>query len=306
MQIVIHLEHPVPALTLSPQQAEALRRALPGHALRVCRDEAAFLRELPAADAALVWKFLPEWYERAPALRHVFTPAAGREGVAADPRGKVVPRHGTFHGRVMAESLLAMIGFVNRRLDAALDAQRRRAWDRDPYMTLRPLAGQIVLIVGYGNIGRHCARLLEAAGLTVHALKRDVRAGTEGAERVFGPGKLHEALEAADHVACMLPSDTGTDAFLDRAAFARMKPDTAVYNIGRGNAIDAGALEEALRAGRIAAAFLDVTPEEPLPPESPLWSVPNLFITPHVSAFTADYLDRYFEEFVPLLERLAS
>lgn len=306
MQIVVHLEHPVPAFNLSSRQAEALRRALPGHEVRVCHDEAAFLRELPAAGAALVWKFLPEWYERAPALRYVFTPAAGREGVAADPRGKVVPSHGTFHGRVMAESLLAMIGFVNRRFGAALDAQRRQAWDRAPYMTMRRLAGQTALLVGYGNIGRHCARVLEAAGLTVHALKRDVRAGTEGADRVFGPGELHEALAAADHVACMLPGDTGTDAFLDREALAHMKPDAAVYNIGRGNAIDTGALEEALRAGRIAAAFLDVTPEEPLPPDSPLWSVPNLFITPHVSALTADYLDLYLEELVPLLERSAA
>jgi D-2-hydroxyacid dehydrogenase (NADP+) len=305
MQIVVHLEHPVPLLTLSPRQAEALHRALPDHDVRVCRDEAAFLRELPAADAVLVWKFLPEWYERAPALRYVFTPAAGREGVAADPRGKIIPRHGTFHGRVMAESLLAMIGFVNRRFAAALDAQRRCAWNRAPYLTTRRLAEQTALLVGYGNIGRRCARLLKAVGMTVYALKRDTRVGTEGADRVFAPDELHEALWTADHVACMLPSDTGTDAFLDRAAFAQMKPSAAVYNIGRGNAIDAGALEEALRTGRIAAAFLDVVPEEPLPAESPLWSAPNLFITPHVSALTADYLDLYFEELVLLLERLA-
>ncbi|HEY8520799.1 MAG TPA: D-2-hydroxyacid dehydrogenase [Gammaproteobacteria bacterium] len=306
MRIVVHLEHEVPAFTPSPRQAEALRQALAAHDVRICRDRDAFFEGLPAAEAAVVWEFAPEWYERAPALRHVFTPAAGRERVAADPRGRVVPTYGTFHGRIMAESLLAMIGFVSRRFGAALDAQRRHAWDRAPYLRLARLAGQTVLIVGYGHIGRHCGRLLKAVGMRVHALKRDVSVGTEGADRVFAPAELHAALPHADHVVCILPGDTGTDGLIDREAFARMKPGAAVYNIGRGNAIDAGALEEALRAGRIAAAFLDVLPEEPLPPGSPLWSVPNLIITPHVSALTADYLDLYFEELVPLLERCAT
>ncbi|HEX6996943.1 MAG TPA: D-2-hydroxyacid dehydrogenase [Gammaproteobacteria bacterium] len=306
MRIVVHLEHEVPAFTPSPRQAEALRRALAAHDVRICRDRDAFLEELPAAEAAVVWEFAPEWYERAPALRHVFTPAAGHERLAADPRGRVVPTYGTFHGRIMAESLLAMIGFVSRRFDAALDAQRRRAWDRTPYLHLERLAGQTALLVGYGHIARHCARLLKAVGMRIHGLKRDVHAGTEGADRIFGRAELHAALPHADHVVCILPGDTGTDGLLGREAFGRMKPGAAVYNIGRGNAIDAGALVEALRAGRVAAAFLDVLPAEPLPPESPLWSVPNLFITPHASALTADYLDLYFEELVPLLERCAA
>jgi phosphoglycerate dehydrogenase-like enzyme len=110
----------------------------------------------------------------------------------------------------------------------------------------------------------------------------------------------------ADHVACVLPGDTGTDSLLDAAAFARMKRSAYVYNLGRGNAIDAQALVSALNSGQIAGAFLDVVPEEPLPADSPLWDVPNLYLTPHASAIQAEYLDLYFEELGPELARLAA
>lgn len=301
MRIVVFLEHPVAELSASSAQLERLRAALAGHAVTLCTDEKTFLAALPAAEAAVVWRFRAGWYARAPQLTRVFTPAAGRELVEADPAGRVGRVFGGFHGRVMAESLLAMIGFVNRRFGAAVAAQRRRAWARDAFDGLRRLAGQTALIVGYGRIGRECGRLLHAVGMSVDALKRDVAAGTEGADRVFAPSELLTAVAAADHVVSVLPSDTGTDGFLGAAAFAAMKPTAAVYNLGRGNAIDAEALCEALRRGRIAAAFLDVFPEEPLPSESPLWDTPNLFMTPHVSALTVDYLDLYFEELVPQL-----
>jgi phosphoglycerate dehydrogenase-like enzyme len=84
-----------------------------------------------------------------------------------------------------------------------------------------------------------------------------------------------------------------------------MKPNAVVYNLGRGNAIDPEALVAALRQRRIAGAFLDVVPEEPLPAVSPLWSVPNLYLTPHASAISRDYLDLYFDELAGELAPLA-
>ncbi len=301
MKTAVQLNHRLPAFSMTKAQAERLQRELPGCELVFCDDRAALLEQLPGVEAALVWEFLPQWYERARHLRLVMTPAAGRELVHPDPGGRAETVHGTFHGRIMSESLLAMIGFVNRRFGVALEAQRRNAWERAGYRNMRRLAGQVVLIVGYGHIGRHCARLLKAVGMTVHALKRNTDAGAEGADRLFGAAQLLDAVATADHVVCILPADTGTDALLGEAAFARMKPTAAVYNIGRGNAIDPVALTQALRAGAISAAFLDVLPEEPLPPASPLWSTPDLFITPHVSALYDDYLDLFFDEVVERL-----
>jgi D-2-hydroxyacid dehydrogenase (NADP+) len=301
MRTVVQLRHRLPEFSLSTHQAERLRRDLPRCDLVFCDDRASLLGELPGAEVAIVWEFLPEWYQPAARLRLVMTPAAGRELVHADPRGLVETVHGTFHGRIMSESLLAMIGFVNRRFGVALEAQQRRAWERGGYANMRRLAGQTVLIIGYGHIGRHCARLLRAVGMSVHALKRDVRVGTDHADRVFTAEQLLEAVAGADHVVCILPGDSGTDGLLGEAAFARMKPTAAVYNIGRGNAIDPDALQRALRTRQIAAAFLDVLPQEPLPPQSVLWNTPNLYITPHISALTNDYLDLFVDEVVARL-----
>ncbi|HWO09959.1 MAG TPA: NAD(P)-dependent oxidoreductase [Polyangiaceae bacterium] len=298
LRVLLHLSHAVPAFQPDARQLAALLPRLAPHELTLAGSDAQFLEALPQADAVVVWRFLAEWYARAPRLRRMFTPSAGREALASDPSGRVERHFGHFHGPLMAESLLAMIAFMNRRLGDALLAQAERRWDRAPFSARRRLSGQVALIVGYGAIGQRCGALLSALGMVVHALRRDVRRSSPCAQRVFSPEQRLEAVAAADHVVCLLPSDTGTDHFLDAAAFARMSPRACVYNLGRGNAIDAGALIDALACGRIAGAFLDVVPEEPLPESSPLWRAPNLYLTPHASAIGVAYLDLYFDELV--------
>lgn len=304
MRMLIHLENPVRAFRVTEEQVQRLAARLPGHAITRVEHERELLARLPDADAVVVWNFLAEWYARAPNLRDVYTPAAGRELIAPDPRGRVRLHFGAFHGAIMAESLLAMMLFMKRRLDVAVRAQQQRIWDRQPYETTQPLRGDTALIIGFGAIGRACARLLRPLGVTVHGLRRTPAAVEPDADRMFGPDELLEAVALADHVVCILPGDTGTTGLLSRPAFERMKPTAFVYNLGRGNAIDADALCAALRQGRIQGAFLDVFPEEPLPDTSPLWDVPNLHVTPHASAVRADYLDLYFEELVGKLAAL--
>jgi phosphoglycerate dehydrogenase-like enzyme len=141
--------------------------------------------------------------------------------------------------------------------------------------------------------------------MRVHAVKRDPTRGSEGAERVFAVAQLDEALANADHVACILPDEASTRGLFDRRALSRMKPSAYLYNLGRGSAIEESALLEALTTGRIAGAFLDVTELEPLPKDSPLWTAPNLVLTPHASAIYLEYLDLYFEELAHTLARLA-
>jgi len=305
MRILIHLPSPVPAFQATYAQLDALSARVPRHELVAVATEAELESALPEVEALVVWRFLPEWYVRAPRLRHLFTPSAGHEPLPPDPSGRVQRHFGSFHGAIMAESLLAMILFMNRRLGEAVRAQEERRWDRTPYFVTRRLNGQIVLIIGFGAIGRRSARLLALAGMRVHALRRDAGRESTGAERVFGPGQLLDAVATADHIACILPGDTGTDRLLAASAFARMKSSACVYNLGRGNAIDADALVAALESGAIAGAFLDVLPEEPLAPSSPLWSAPNLYLTPHASAISAEYLELYFEELADALCELA-
>jgi D-2-hydroxyacid dehydrogenase (NADP+) len=252
----------------------------------------------------VVWSFPAKWYAGAPRLRYVFTPSAGRERIQPDPGGKVELHFGQFHGTLMAESLLAMLLFMNRRFGVALENQRARAWEPRAYESTRRLAEQTVLIIGYGAIGRRAAELCSAIGMKVHGLKRNVEQSGSGVDRLFARDELHTALALADHVSCILPGDTETDHLLDAAAFASMKRGAFVYNLGRGNAIDHAALVEALGSGALGGAFLDVWPEEPLLADSPLWGVPHLYLTPHASAIYDDYLDLYFDELARLVERL--
>ncbi|HET9959217.1 MAG TPA: NAD(P)-dependent oxidoreductase [Polyangiaceae bacterium] len=270
------------------------------------KSEGELLRELPNVDAAVVWSFSAPWYELSPRLKHVFTPAAGREQVSPDPSSRVKTHHGAFHGQIMAESLLAMLLFMNRRLGPAMIAQQQGRWERGLGDSSVALRGQTALLIGYGAIGRQCAELLQAVGMVVHGLKREVEHGQAGVQRLFGPRQLHEALSLADHVACILPGDTGTTHLIDETALSALKTSAFLYNLGRGNAIDLDALVRALEQRRLAGAFLDVLPEEPPSPRSPAFHTPNLFFTPHASAIRKDYLDLYFSELATELQKLST
>jgi phosphoglycerate dehydrogenase-like enzyme len=144
------------------------------------------------------------------------------------------------------------------------------------------LRGQSVLIVGFGAIGRRLVELLRPFGMNPVACRRKAR-GDEGVP-VITPDKLNHALtEGFDHVVNILPDNLDSRHCFDAARFASFKPGAVFYNIGRGSTVDQNALVEALRSGRLKAAWLDVTEPEPLPAGHPLWSQPNCFITPHVA-----------------------
>lgn len=304
MKIVIYLNSEVSVFRASAAQVGALASRLPVHTFMLVASKDELLAALPDADAAVVWSFPTKWYARAPRLRHVLTPAAGHDRIQPDPDGKVALHFGRFHGALMAESLLGMMYFMNRRLGIAMANQRLHDWVPRAYEGTRRLAGQTALLIGYGHVGRRAAALLAAVGVRVHGVKRDVRRGGEGAQRLFSRDELPAALALADHVVCILPRDTGTDHLLDAVAFAQMRKGAFVYNLGRGNAIDPEALVAALASGKLGGAFLDVCPDEPLPADSPLWDAPNLVLTPHASAIYDEYLDLYFDELAGVLAPL--
>ena len=142
MKVVLWLPHSIRAFEPQPEQLARWRARYPQHQLVVATEEPEFLQQLADAGAALVWRFSAAWYERAPALRFVATPAAGREKVQPDPTGRVRTVHGSFHGKIMAESLLGMLLFFARRLDLAVADQQARRYEREQYSsTPRPLPG---------------------------------------------------------------------------------------------------------------------------------------------------------------------
>jgi phosphoglycerate dehydrogenase-like enzyme len=171
-----------------------------------------------------------------------------------------------------------------RALPLALKS--RTANGTDSWHALRaacpPLAGQTVLIVGYGAIGKRLAELLAPFQMKVIAYRRN-RRGDEGVP-VVGAGELERALATeADHIVNILPDSAETRLFFEVTRFSAMKPGAIFYNIGRGTTVDQDALVAALRSGRLGAAWLDVTDPEPLPDAHPLWAEPRCFITPHIA-----------------------
>lgn len=287
-QIHTFLRSEIEAFDFRPEHFEALASSLP--AVRfVHHDSAASLQDaLADADGVMTWEFAAEWYEEAARLRAVLTPAAGDDWVRPDPSGRVPVIHGTFHGPLLRESLLHAMLFMNHNMKAMIRNFDQREWDRNLQAGSRLLAGQRSLIIGYGSIGRSCGELLRALGMTVTGIARTSR------DDVLGIDHLHEALGAADHVAIVLPGDSSTDGLIGEAELARCKPGAFVYNFGRGNALPSDALLGAL--DHLGGAFLDVVDEEPLPADSPLWTHPNVMITPHSSCVYRDYVPRYLAE----------
>ena len=265
-------------------------RALPSRAsLTVVRGESAFLRALPSATHAICWEFKKEWFARAPKLRVLATPAAGRELLPSDdemPPG-VVRVNGAFHGAIMSETVLACIFAHARGLYRAYDFQREGVlWPRSemsPFCSL--VAGTRAVILGYGKIGRTIGTRLEALGVAVTGIRRR------------NAQELIPSLKNADWLIVALPSDTGTDNIVNRRVLAALPRRAVVVNVGRGNAVDEDALADALRRRRIAGAYLDVFKNEPLTASSPLAAdLPGLVRLPHASAFAPEYLPLFFRE----------
>lgn len=300
MRVVVYLEWPEACFRATDGDLRYLKKLLPAGAKAVrVRSEAALLAALPAATHVITWYFKAEWYRLAPKLVWVATPAAGRELVA---RADVPCHFGHYHGEIMAESVAAFClawsrGFLWKKPDAW-----PRTWMGD---RCRMLAGSVAVIAGFGHVGRAVGAKLEALGVRVRGLThRECDALRRS--RVRRPA----VLGSADWFVMALPSDTGTDGFLDAALIAKLPRKCVVVNIGRGNAVDERALAAALREGRLAGAYLDVLRHEPHcrqalgfgedvrrpGGEFLVGKVPNAVVMPHASAFSADYVQRCFKE----------
>lgn len=214
------------------------------------------------------------------------------------------------HAPPMAETVLAMLLYFGRGLDLAADSKARREWSTQPYYVagapLTELSSSTVGIVGFGGIGRELAGRVASLGGHVIALKRRpatdedrmLRPVTGGGalderlELVSGASGLDELLRRSDAVVVAAPDTPATRGMIDSNAFARMKPGCVFVNVARGRLVDERAMVEALAQGQIRGAGLDVFEKEPLPPDSPLWAMPHVVITPHVSAVTRGYWER--------------
>jgi len=174
-------------------------------------------------------------------------------------------------------------------------------WDKPQRLT--ELNGQLLLIVGYGSIGREIARRARAFDVRVWGVTRSGKGDLTHVEKIFAAGELDAALPEADYVVVAAPETQETAQLMSAARIGKMKRGARLINVARGSLLDETALLRALESGALGGAALDVTGTEPLPAESPLWKAPNLFITPHTSAISDRLWIRQAEILVQLLER---
>lgn len=223
-----------------------------------------------------------------------------RQGIRS--RGAVVTNSSEVYAEPCAQHLLAFMMARARALPAALESHRKRLWNYEPLRAAsRVVSGESALIVGYGAIGARLGAMLLALRVKVTAIRRTVR----GDELVptFTFDRLDELLPATDHVFNILPSAPGTKELFNADRIARMRSTAVFYNVGRGDTVDQAGLVKALESNHLAAAYLDVTTPEPLPPEDPLWTTPNVYITPHIGGGVQDEQARLIEHFLSNLSR---
>lgn len=185
------------------------------------------------------------------------------------------------YSQAVAEHAFALTLMLQKKLHLYRDRQRAARWQ--DLGAVSSLAGSTVAVVGMGDIGGYYAGLVKNMGAYVIGVKRRLSACPDYADELVLTEKLDKVLPRADVIMSVLPNTSATRYIYTEESFRHMKDSAIFINCGRGNAVASGTLYEALSRGEIAAAGIDVTEEEPLPENSPLWSLENLIITPHVS-----------------------
>jgi phosphoglycerate dehydrogenase-like enzyme len=276
-----------------PGLGERVEAAGDGREVVITGDRAVMERLLPRVEICM--GDIPfDLYFRMPRLSWVQLWSAGADRLRQYPGLAGLPVQITstsgIHGQQITEHLFGLLLAWNRRLPAAFDAQKEHRWFRAKDSEISVLAEKTMLILGYGAIGAVTARAALGFGMNVIALRRTPeKGGALPGVHLESAAALHEFLPLADYVVNILPATADTAGIFGAGEFGLMKKTALYLNAGRGATTDEAALIEALKAGRIAGALLDVTGTEPLPPGSPLWDLPNVLLTGHYAGMHPQY-----------------
>ncbi len=300
MNALTFLENEVDAFSISNVQFDNLCSKCNLLTFSRAFSEEEILGKLADTDIFITWQFKESWYQLAPHLKVIFTPAAGNDWIQRNRRYPVPIYNGTFHGKIMVESLLGMILYHNRRFNKLIENKQKKVYNRNVESTTSILHSQKIMIIGYGNIGKIVARTLRMFGCEIIGVKRTLPSQQDSfINQLLTPDQILEHIGQADHVITILPNDKSTDDLLGLEHFKAMKRSAFFYNIGRGNCYKESVIVEALEKGYISGAGLDVFESEPIPENSRLWELPQVLIMPHASAICKEYLDLYIDELVP-------
>jgi phosphoglycerate dehydrogenase-like enzyme len=266
-------------------------------------------KHLREAEIVFTISLRPEQLAMARNLRWIHAPTAAVHQLLFPElvNSEVILTNSTeVHGPVVAENVMALIFALAKKIPQAVRLQAERVWGQEAIWRQRPreLAGATLGLIGLGSIGVRVARMASALGMRVIAVRENAKKEKpEGVDTVFPPSALHDVLGQSDFVVMAAPLTPATHRLMNATALAAMRADAYLINVGRGPQVDETALADVLRNRRIAGAALDVFEEEPLPPDSPLWQLENLLVTPHIGSLTEKLWQRHYESFSENLRR---
>jgi phosphoglycerate dehydrogenase-like enzyme len=311
MKLLIVVHHRLELWNVPPWFGERLAREFMSVQV-VQRDSYEGIEEhLQDAEVIFTISLRPAQFALARQLRWIHAPtAAVHQFMFAELLNSavVLTNSREVHGPVVAEHVMALILALAKKIPQAAVLQQKRIWGQETIWKDGPRLGEIsgatLGLVGVGSIGQRVARMACALGMRVIAVREHREKGTpEGVDAVFAPSELDDVLRQSDYVVVAAPLLVTTEKLISAERLLKMKSDAYLINVGRGPQVDEAALAAALQDGQIAGAALDVFEHEPLPPDSPLWSVPNLLITPHTAGLTDKLWHRHFDLFSDNLRR---
>jgi phosphoglycerate dehydrogenase-like enzyme len=294
-------------------QVQRLRAEFPEHTFLRADSDEDVEAAIPPADIVFGSRVTRAQFAAATRLRWVHSPAAGVGGMLFPEMVDSPVMMSNSRGNsstTIAEHVVAVTLALLRGLPLALRRQQERVWAQDEFdagAAIRTLRGARALVVGVGAIGAETARLLSAFGTEVAGIRRRVSAGAPpGVAAIYGPEALHAQLANADVVVLTAPQTTQTWHLIGDREFEAMRPGAILVNVSRGKLVDESALARALERNTLGGAALDVFENEPLDPKSPLWSRPDVLMTPHVSGFHAAYWSDATKLFAENLRRFVA
>jgi phosphoglycerate dehydrogenase-like enzyme len=309
-KLLICAWHPFTEWQAKPLMAETLRGRWPEMRVAHAPTFNEMPAELPDTNIFVGAILHPEQFRQAPKLKWIHSTSAGI-GQLTYPEIRasevIVTNASGVFSIPMAEHTIGLLLALARNLPDTVRQQDQKIWSQqqlwDKPQHLTELNGATLLIVGFGSIGKEIAKRARALDMTVIGVTRSGQGDLTYAERIVSVKKLDEVLPQADYVVVATPETGDTRHLFDAQRFAKMKRGARLVNLGRGSALDDAALVRVLESGGLGGAALDVTDVEPLPVDSPLWTAPNLLITPHTSAISSRLWQRETDLIVQLLER---
>ncbi|AGN02487.1 phosphoglycerate dehydrogenase [Salinarchaeum sp. Harcht-Bsk1] len=285
------LPHQVPAEAADELSAE-LRAQAPDLPIAVAADESETETLLDDVEGVVTWEFGPEWIERADDLEWIHVLSAGVDHFdldAAESAGVRVTNASGIHAEPIAEQVVCYAFLFERGILADLRRQPSRTWERHDG---EEISDKTIGIVGVGAIGSRVAERLGAFGATTIGTKRDPTTGGDGVDELYGAQDLDVVLDRSDYLVIACPLTDETEGMIGEAELAALDDEAVLVNIARGEIVDEDALVDALEADELGGAALDAFAEEPLPEDSPLWTMDDVVVTPHVSGTSQFLTDR--------------